>query len=453
MISYVTGLSIAVFILLAITSGFYSYDFFSSVNNELEGELDLLQSQYQKGGVSSLEYLVSTRKSIDKFDRFSYILVDKNSQKISGDLKHWPKYEAWTDGWLSFEMSFEDWQGQQQSYNFLARSRELANDEELLVARVADDVRRNIQLVGGTLLWGMFIMIFLGIIGGVIVSVMALQRVETINAAIKMIMSGNLSNRIPVQEPMDDFQRLSKNLNQMLDKIENAVDDVRQVTNNIAHDLRTPLTRLRNQLSTLEKRSAPQNTEMVREMINEADSLLSTFGALLRISQIESGAKRENFTKLNLSQILNDVIELYEPLAVDKKIQLKFDIEADVQLFGDKDLLFQMLANLMDNAIKYTPDNESITVMLKVDRENGYAQLQFVDTGPGIPTSKYEKVFQRFYRVEESRGVSPGNGLGLSLVKAVVNLHKAKIYLGDNNKKLKNKGLKISIELDLEAEG
>jgi signal transduction histidine kinase len=449
MISYVTALSVAVFVLLALTNTYFSYDFFNAVNDELETELDFLQSLYDQGGKSTLEYQVSTRKSIDKFDKFSYILVDQNKEKISGDLKHWPAYKEWSDGWLSFAMSFEDWQGEQQSYNFLARSRELKNGEFLMVARIADDVRQNIELVGSTLLWGMIIMIILGVIGGIVVSVMSLQRVETINDTIRTIMSGNLSNRIPVHEPLDDFSRLSHNLNQMLDRIEDAVDDVRQVTNNIAHDLRTPLTRLRNKLSTLEKRSAPQNTEMIREMLAESDDLLATFNALLRIAQIESGVKRENFSDVNLSLILHDVVELYEPLAVDKGLHLSTDIAEDVHLQGDKDLLFQMLANLMDNAIKYTPENESVAVSLHT--ENQHAVLQFADTGPGIPEEKYKKVFQRFYRVEASRGVSPGNGLGLSLVKAVAKLHRGRIRLNANQPRSENKGLKLTITVDLNA--
>lgn len=446
MLSYVIALSVVGFILLALTYVFYSYDFFEEINNSLEGELDLLQSAYQKGGVESLNALVEKRKAVDRYDRFSYILVNQNQQKLSGDLPAWPSYKTWSDGWLSFELSFKNFQGEPQLYNFLARLRLLDNGQQLLVARVSDDVRQNIQLVAGTLLWGLLIMILLGIIGAVITSFISIQRVDTINQTIRNIMLGNLSERIPVQEPYDDFQHLSMNINTMLGRIESAVDDVRQVTNNIAHDLRTPLTRLRNRLSKLQSRTAPENVDTVQAMLQEADGLLSTFNALLRISQIESGAKRENFVELNFSQIVNDVVELYEPLASDKNITIEQNISLNAIVTGDKDLLFQMLLNVLDNAIKYTDEGGYISIQL-IHLEST-VRFNIADTGVGIPEAQRKKVFQRFYRVEESRGEIPGNGLGLSLVQAVVNLHHGAVYLTAYKPWLSvNPGLKVDVQL------
>lgn len=430
MISYVTSLSLGAFVLLMATYVFYSYDYFTGINTALENELDLLEHEYLNRGVEGLDTLSQQRNANSKYDRFSYILIDDDGKKVSGDITQWPAYKRWSAGWLSFEMIFEDWTGEPQLYNFLARKRHLDQGHELMVARVADDVRQNIKLVGGTLLWGMFIMIILGIIGGIITSLISLQRIETINQSIRSIMEGDLSERIPVQEPIDDFQKLAINLNDMLDKIEDAVDDVRQVTSNIAHDLRTPLTRLRNKLSMLEERAAPQNLEIVRSLLLESDSLLSTFGALLRISQVESGNKKANFMHVCLSEILDDVIELYEPLAANKDVDLSGQKMPNIMVLGDRDLLFQMLANLMDNAIKYTPEHGSICTELSVKDQN--VSIIFADNGPGIPKEKHDKVFQRFYRVEESRGIHPGNGLGLSLVQAVAKLHGGDIRLDDS---------------------
>ncbi len=299
-------------------------------------------------------------------------------------------------------------------------------------------------------------MILLGLLGGLITSLMTLHRVEIINDTIRDIMEGNLTHRIPVQEPLDDFQRLAMSINDMLDQIEGAMNDVREVSNNIAHDLRTPLTRLRNNLSTLEKRSAPQNTEMVRDMLAEADNLLATFSALLRIAQVESGAKRANFDRVNLTQVLEDVVELYEPLSFDKQQELKVHPFDHCDFHGDKDLLFQMLANLMDNAIKYTPESGQLSVALKVREgsKSQFAEIEFTDSGPGIPKDKQAKVFQRFYRIEASRGVSPGNGLGLALVKAVANLHHGEIFLSNVSFYAKeNKGLRVTIKMALNAHG
>lgn len=430
MISYVTALSVVVFILLGITYTFYSYEYFTGVNDQLENELDILQHEYREQGLTGMETLTAERRKKSKFDRFSYILVDGQQQKLSGDLSHWPEYKEWSDGWLSFEMSFSDWQGQPQLYNFLARSRLLEDGNQLLVARVSDDVRQNIKLVVGTMTWGLIIMIILGLIGAIITSYMTFSRVETINTAIRTIMSGDLSERIPIEEPIDDFQHLARNINNMLERIENSMNDVRQVADNIAHDLRTPLTRLRNKLSTLETRSAPHNRDMVLDMLGEADHLLSTFSALLRIAQVESGAKKANFQRLSLTQIFTDVVELYEPVASVKDIELTVGHCDDVAIRGDKDLLFQMLVNLMDNAIKYTPDGGRIRVSLEEEGDNIY--ILFADSGPGIPPDKYAKVFQRFYRVESSRSEHPGNGLGLSLVQAVATLHGGAVSLSSS---------------------
>jgi len=452
MISYVTALAVAVFVLLVITYGFFTYDYFNSVNNSLESELDILQEEYDTSGLVGLDRFAIARKEQSHFSRFAYILVDDTHQKLAGDLPYWPKYKTWSDGWLSFEMNFIGPFEKPERFNFLARSREIGDNRVLLVARASEDVRQSIELVGGTLFWGMIIMILLGLIGGLVTSLMTIHRIEVINDSIKNIMGGDLSKRIPVSEPLDDFQQLSMSMNDMLDRIERAMNDVREVSNNIAHDLRTPLTRLRNNLSLLEKRSAPQNTQMVRDMLAEADNLLSTFSALLRIAQVESGTKRENFARVNLSQITNDVIELYEPLAFDKQQKFNFEVHPDCFCVGDKDLLFQMLANLMDNAIKYTPETGAIKVTLSVFESNGgrTAEIEFIDSGPGIAKEKHKKVFQRFYRVDESRGVSPGNGLGLSLVKAVADLHDGEIFLSNVSFfKNQNKGLRVTVKFKL----
>ena len=448
MLAYVASLSIAAFVLLVATYAFYSYDYFTNVNDSMENELNLLQQAYLQHDVDGLEQFSEQRRLKSKYDRFSYILRDQDQQKISGDLRYWPVYKTWADGWLSFEMSFDDWTGEPQRYAYVARLRELDDGSQLLVARVSDDVRRTVSVVLGTLVWGMVIMILLGVIGGIITSVISLQRVELINDTIRRIMVGDLSGRITVQEPMDDFQQLAMNINDMLDRIEDSVNDVRQVSNNIAHDLRTPLTRLRNKLSILEQRSAPHNVDMVGSMLAEADSLLSTFSALLRISQVESGSKKANFTEVDLSTILADVVDLYEPVASEKNISLTLNSQADVHINGDKDLLFQTLINLIDNAIKYTPDDGAIVGEL--DRQDEQVSVQIADNGPGIEVAKHEKVFQRFYRVEASRSVQPGNGLGLSMVQAVVHLHDGQISLGDSARHFSlsaGTGLTVTINL------
>ncbi len=447
---YVACLSIAAFILLSVTYVFYSLDYFNSVNGSLESELDIIQNAYQERGIAGVKSLEAERHKNNLFGRFTYILVDDKQQKLAGDLNEWPQYFTWSDGWFSFDMSFINWQGVSTLYNFVARTRQLKDGRQLMVARVADDIRQNIQLVSATLFWSMIIMSTLGLIGAVIISHLSLARVEAINQTIRTIMNGNLSGRIPVIASEDDFQALAINLNAMFERIESSMNDVRQVSDNIAHDLRTPLTRIRNRLSTMQKTANEDSKTLYREIVAEADGLLSTFNALLRISQIESGSKKANFTSFDLSQVFYDVCELYEPLAQVKGISLDVSIQTDLHMLGDKDLMFQMLANLVDNAIKYTQEEGKIQI--KATRVSYKARLVIADDGPGIRVEKMAKVFQRFYRVESSRGLQPGNGLGLSLVKAVVELHQGIITLSDSQRlfdSLKTPGLSAVIDFHL----
>jgi signal transduction histidine kinase len=286
-------------------------------------------------------------------------------------------------------------------------------------------------LIIETLAWGLAITLVLGLVGGVVLSRGMVRRLETINVTSREIMSGDLTRRIPVRGTDDEFDDLVINLNAMLDRISDLMDDVRRVSDSIAHDLKTPLTRLRNDLETLkaDTRDAEGTREMAEHALEEADRLLQTFNALLRIARIESGHRRAGFTTVDLADVVRDATDLYEPLAEHRGLTLERRIEASPTVWGDRDLLFQALANLLDNAIKYTDSGGRISITLGI--EDGEAQIEIADTGPGIPEAARDKVFRRFYRLEESR-TAPGSGLGLSLVGAVVKLHDARIALEDN---------------------
>jgi signal transduction histidine kinase len=266
------------------------------------------------------------------------------------------------------------------------------------------------------------------------------NRLESINSISRQIRRGDLSRRMPSTKGGDEFDRLGGNLNEMLDQIEKLMVGVRDVSNAIAHDLRTPLTRLRNHLE--QARDDAHNDEMrdrLDETLGEADALLATFRSLLRIVQIEAGNRRREFGEVGLNALVDDVVELYEPLAAEKNLQLTTSAAASVRASGDRDLLFQAISNLVDNAIKYTPTDG--TVDIRLGEGSLGARIEVADSGTGIPVAERERVFERFFRLETHRG-SPGSGLGLSLVAAVVALHGGSISLEDNNP-----GLRVLFDL------
>jgi signal transduction histidine kinase len=274
--------------------------------------------------------------------------------------------------------------------------------------------------------------IFMVVCAGLfIISYYVTKRINSIVATAERIRTtGDLSQRIPIDSRWDDLSKLSVTLNHMLQDIEQAVDGVRTVSDNIAHDLRTPLARMRNRME--EMRATPVGSELCHEsmqqLIRECDALLNTFQALLRISNIENGKRYTNTKTVSLSTVLADVVELYEPLAAEKNITFITHLEP-CTIIGDKDLLFQLFANLCDNAVKYTPEGGHIS--LSMQHHKNSVSVAVCDTGAGVPDAQKGKVFQRFFRTDESRSTA-GSGLGLSLVSAITRMHQGSITLSDN---------------------
>jgi signal transduction histidine kinase len=247
-----------------------------------------------------------------------------------------------------------------------------------------------------------------------------------IHQTIGEVIGGDLSRRIPVDPAGDDIEELVAKLNRMLDELEKLVEGVRRVSDNIAHDLRTPLARLRNRLELLRSEAEEDKRPVVEQALAEADGLLATFNALLRIARIESGPGSSVFEAVDLSVLVDDVAELYEPLVEEAGKELVVRNQRGVSIRGDRDLVFQALANLVDNSLKYTPGGGRIEISLTTTGDE--VDVIVSDDGPGISPAEREKVFQRFYRLDWSRS-SPGAGLGLSLVAAVAELHQAKVHL------------------------
>jgi signal transduction histidine kinase len=251
-------------------------------------------------------------------------------------------------------------------------------------------------------------------------------------------MAGDLSRRAPLKGSDDEHDELAQNINAMLDQIEHLLEGMRHVGDSVAHDLRGPITRLRNRLETVATADQP-NRDDLADCVVQLDQVLATFNALLRIARVESGAYRSAFTTVDLQPIVRDVCELYQAAAEDKSVTLQAETAGPVEVFGDRELLAQVLTNLVDNAVKYTPAGGVVRIAL--ERAGDTARLRVADSGPGIPASDHSRVLQRFTRLDRARS-QPGNGLGLALVNAVTLQHHGRLTLGDNTP-----GLAVTVEL------
>jgi signal transduction histidine kinase len=268
-------------------------------------------------------------------------------------------------------------------------------------------------------------------LAAVLVTRRTVGRIEEINATSRAIMLSGLDQRIPLRGSHDEWDRVAENLNQMLDRIETLMGEVKQASDNVAHDLRTPLTRMRGRLE--KAYHAPRNSEtdasLIGDTIADLDAVLGMFASITRISEIETRARKGAFRSVNLVEIASEVVELYDAAAEQDATRLGLEGDAEVRVTGDRDLLFDAIANLVDNAIKHGRTGGRVIVTCR-NGEAG-AVISVADDGTGIPVDQHDRVFKRFYRLEQSR-YTPGNGLGLSLVAAVASLHGARIELRDN---------------------
>jgi signal transduction histidine kinase len=278
--------------------------------------------------------------------------------------------------------------------------------------------------------YGLAFTVLLAIAGGMVMSAGALRRVEAVNRTTREIVGSNLSRRLPVRGTGDELDRLSESVNGMLARIEAQVDAMRQVSADIAHDLRTPLTRLRIQIeSALQLEDPARLREALNRLLGEVDGLLATFTALLRIAQLEAADRSAPHASFDLSEVLSTLAEVYQPTVDGKSQTLRTEIEPGLAVAGDRDLLAQLFANLLDNASHHSPQGARIELAAR--RVGPNVEVIVADNGPGIPVEEHDKVFRRMYRLERSR-TTPGSGLGLALVAAIAGMHKARITLADN---------------------
>ncbi|MEH6583539.1 MAG: HAMP domain-containing sensor histidine kinase [Halioglobus sp.] len=427
---YLAVLTLSVFLLQGALYGYFSYNFFGSLSETIVEELDTLQLIYNGQSIAGVTTYIDDQKAIPAVNRFYYLVLDEHGGKVAGDLEASPNFKEFSDGWVGFDVALLRW-GESVEIDFLARRTDLGHGFQVMVARDYAGALEQSSLVFSTLFRAMIATLILGLIGGFFSASSTLNRVESLNSELSRIIRGDPSERLQPVLEQGHVRELSIIMNSMLDKMESLMLGVRRVSDNIAHDLRTPLTRMHNQLSQLRAGLSQATPEDVDNIIHECDDLLASFNALLRISTLETGERSTAATDVDLAALLRDVVELYEPLASEKHIDLSLKATSQI-CRGEANLLFQMFANLLDNAVKYTPDHGCIEVLLETHREGEHC-VWISDSGPGISAADRKSVFRRFYRIESSRSEQPGHGLGLSLVQAIARYHDGAVLLLPNN--------------------
>jgi signal transduction histidine kinase len=395
------------------------------LTRRIEAEMTLLAQEFRQNGIDALIATVEQRTRIT--GNLDYFVIDAAGKRLAGDLPI-------TDRLGLFELNAgRGAEGVQSGENESVRMlvRQLDGGYRLGVGEDLEQAGEMEETFLGILAVALGVVLVLGIGGGLLLGAAFLRRVDMITQTADAIIDGDLSRRIERTGSGDDLDHLSATLNVMLDRITGLMENLRQVSNDIAHDLRTPLSRLRQELEEAQKRElTPADFKRVIEgAVAEADVLLETFSALLRIAQIEAGTRRSAFRSVDLSDVLRTVAEAYAPAVEESGRTLRPEIAADVQVTGDRGLLSQLFVNLVENALHHTPPGT--TIALRLSGQSAGAVAEVADNGPGIPADERAKVFRRFYRLERSR-TTVGSGLGLSTVAAIAELHHAGIELLDN---------------------
>ncbi|MEM8573156.1 MAG: HAMP domain-containing sensor histidine kinase [Pseudomonadota bacterium] len=419
------------------------------LNQTIEAELTGLAEQYRAGGRDQLVRIVAQRSRTP--GNSLYLVADRNEKQLAGNLSA-VSPQLWDSvGPVEFFYSRPAPGGMEQRLAF-ANVFRLPGGDRLIVGRDIEDRRELSRLIRSTMLWGLGVMALVGIGGGYWVSRRLLARVDDLSATTRTIMAGDLSRRLPVSGSGDELDRLAESLNSMLARIEQLMAGMREVSDNIAHDLKTPLNRLRNRVEEALREPSDERAYRgaLERTIEEADGLMKTFNALLSIARLEAGAGGDDRDNLDLSALVSDAAELYEPVAEERGIALKLELANAVPIRGNRQLLGQAIANLIDNALKYglvptaQANGHASEVVIRTSTRDGLAEISVSDRGPGVPESERERVLSRFVRLEASRS-EPGSGLGLSLVAAVARLHGGTVRLEDNDP-----GLRVVFSLPLE---
>jgi signal transduction histidine kinase len=409
----------------------------TTVDTEIAG----LKEQYNLGGIRRLVIVVDLRSR--RPGSSLYLVTTATGEGLAGNVGSLEPGVLDHPGWL--ETNYRRLEAPEgNDHHALVQVVQLPGGFRLLVGRDLEERERLFGIIANAGQWSLALVIVLGLAGGFFVSRRVLARVEAMTDKAQIIMSGDLAGRLPVTGTGDEIDRLADRLNAMLERIEALMQGLKEVSDNIAHDLKTPLTRLRNRCEQALRGSTDVGAyrAALESTIAESDDLIRTFDALLMIARAESGQARDNMSEFDAAEIARDVGELYEPLADEKGIALKVEAPFAAPVRGNRELVSQALANLVDNAIKYAGPNGKLNgapaeIVVKAGNDGERIALSVADNGPGIAEVDRGRVVERFVRLEQSRS-EPGSGLGLSLASAVARLHGGELKLEDNQPGLRS---------------
>ena len=428
-ISFVYSAAFALAILLLGVILFWAIhlDFTRQLDGTLQVEAATLAAETRSDGEGELAEAIAQREAAGSRDRLLYAVFTREGHRVAGHLRTgYPPLGL-------HDLTFVDPREGPDFGRGLAV--DLVDGRRLLVAADREQIEQIDRTVISVIVVEFLIVLILGVAGALLLGGYLRRRLGAISGAAESIVAGNLGRRMPVGPRGDEFDRLARSLNAMLARIEGLVENVRQVSSDVAHDLRTPLARLRNRLEQGLSDSGVEARELlVKDALHQVDDVLKLFAAILRIAEVESGQMRRSFDLVDLSALVRELAESYSPAISDAGRHLEANIDPDLRIEGDRELLAQAIVNLLENAQSHTPPGTHIA--LSAHASAGAVVVEVADTGPGVADADRSRIVQRFIRLEASRS-TPGHGLGLNLVSAIARLHGGRLHLAGNHPGLK----------------
>lgn len=445
-IAYTVAFAIlAVLVVIYMTGGAVNY-LRKQTQDAINGEIASLNEIYRTSGINGLVFEMEARAS--RPGAKLYVIADQTGRIIAGNIRDLESRILEKEGWALRPFAYEGFDDQLQNRDnddgrsrAVARVFKLPNGLRVLIGQDIGQPERLRGVVNRALSLAMVTMLLASFLIWFFVGRRALNRIDMVSRSTERILAGDRSERLPITGSRDEFDRLSTRMNAMLDRIALLDDGLKNVSDSIAHDLKTPLTRLRNKVDSalISDIDLKRSKEVLGEVISDSDQLIKTFNALLMISRVESGSQIGELEPINVTQIMEDICELYEPVAEDEGAKIECELAPDVQISGNRELLFQALTNLVDNALKYgtpTDKRHKKTIKLSLSKTKNQVEAVVADNGAGVAKEDRQVIKERFKRLDESRSL-PGNGLGLSLVDAIVKMHDGQMQFEDAKPGLK----------------